>query len=69
MKASKIRIMRMIRGWSQADFARQLRIDRTTLSRVETGFVKAGPDLRRRIAEALGEPEETVFGGDKKEAF
>ena len=62
MNTSMIRIMRLIRGWSQAEFAARLGIDRTTLSRVETGFVIPGPDLRRRIIEALKMPEEVLFG-------
>ena len=65
MHASLIRIMRLIRGWSQAEFAERLGIDRTTLSRVETGFVMPGPDLRRRITEALHIPEEVLFGEDE----
>jgi len=62
---SMLRIMRLIRGWSQSEFAARLGIDRTTLSRVETGFVKPGPELRRRIAEALRIPEKVLFSEDE----
>jgi transcriptional regulator with XRE-family HTH domain len=65
MHTSLIRIMRLIRGWSQSEFAKRLGIDRTTLSRVQTGFVKPGPDLRRRITEALHIPEDVLFGEDE----
>lgn len=58
--------MRLIRGWSQSEFAERLRIDRTTLSRVETGFVKPGPELRRRIAEELRIPEDVLFSEDER---
>lgn len=64
MNTSPLRIKRLLRGWSQREFAERLGIDRTTLSRLETGFVKPGPDLCRRIAEALNEPETTLFGED-----
>jgi transcriptional regulator with XRE-family HTH domain len=64
MNNSPLRIARITRGWTQAEFAKRLSIDRTTLSRVETGFVKPGPDLRRRIAGVLGIMEESLFPKD-----
>jgi transcriptional regulator with XRE-family HTH domain len=56
-----LRMTRLMRGWTQAQFARRIRIDRTTVSRIETGAVNAGPALRQRIAKVLEMPEETLF--------
>ncbi|MBE3126340.1 MAG: helix-turn-helix transcriptional regulator [Acidobacteria bacterium] len=63
MNTSQIRKIRLIRGWTQAEFAARLGIDRTTLSRVETSFVEAGPELQQRIAAALDWPVEILFPG------
>jgi len=54
-------MIRLMRGWTQAQFARRLRIDRTTVSRIETGLVTPGPALRQRIAKVLEMPEESLF--------
>lgn len=69
MNISLIRMARTIQGWTQAQLAEKLNIDRTTLSRVETGFVIPGPELRKRIADVLRMPAEVLFadclGGDR----
>jgi hypothetical protein len=43
MNVSPLRLARLSEGLSQAAPAKRLGIDRTTLSRVETGFVERGP--------------------------
>ena len=53
MNTSRICLARRIRGWTQAQFAEKLGIDRTTLSRVETGFVEPGPELKKRVVDIL----------------
>ena len=68
MNTSMIRRARNIQGWTQAQLAEKLGIDRTTLSRVETGFVQPGSELRKRIVEVLGIPATTFFSdADRKD--
>jgi transcriptional regulator with XRE-family HTH domain len=49
-----VRISRERLDWSQADLARQSRIDRAYVSRIETGSADPGLRVQRRLAEALG---------------
>jgi transcriptional regulator with XRE-family HTH domain len=48
-------------GMRQNRLAQMLELDETTLSRIINGFRKPGPQLRQRIATALGSDEAWLF--------
>ena len=49
------------RGKKQVDLAFEVRVPPDHLSRVINGRARAGPPLRRRLAEALGVDEDWLF--------
>jgi transcriptional regulator with XRE-family HTH domain len=51
-------------GLTQAELAARAGYARPTLSRIETGDLKAWPRFRRAVAEAIGAPEAVIFGRD-----
>lgn len=51
------------RGWSQAQLAEQSDVSRTEISAIETGRVMPSVAVALRLATALGESVETLFGG------
>lgn len=64
MTRMSLKTIRAIRGIRQSDLARELNIDRGTLSRIETGQVRETPGIIRaklRISEFLGYSIEEIF--------
>ncbi len=53
--------LRIKAGYSQRDLAKKLKIDNSTISRIESGERKASPGLGKKIAKALGVPIEAIF--------
>ena len=49
------------RGWRPADLARSAGLPDATISRILNSNAKAGVDVCKAIAKALGEPQEKVF--------
>lgn len=49
------------RGQTQRHLAGEVRVSPGTLSQVLNGRAAAWPALRRRVAEALGQPEDALF--------
>jgi transcriptional regulator with XRE-family HTH domain len=49
------------RGWDQAELSRRSGVTTAQVSRIFTGERKAGPEVARKFARALGLPPETVF--------
>jgi transcriptional regulator with XRE-family HTH domain len=61
---TKIRLARMIRGWSQRDLAREIGMSPGTITNLEKrGTVK--PSTLKKISEALGIPMQQLIGGNK----
>ena len=56
-----IRLIRFRLGVRQKDLAAACGVSSSYLSRVESGAMRASPNLRRRLAEALRVPEALVF--------
>lgn len=50
-----------VRGWSQSELARRIRLSSGSMSLLMNGQRNPGPDVSRRIARALGIPETVVF--------
>jgi transcriptional regulator with XRE-family HTH domain len=53
---------RRLRGLSITDLAREIGRSRPYVSRVEGGYENPSPGFRRDVAEALGVPEDVIFG-------
>lgn len=54
---------RLRRGWSQAHLAEQSGVSRTEISAIENGRLVPSVAVAMRLAAALGESVETLFGG------
>jgi transcriptional regulator with XRE-family HTH domain len=61
----RIRVLRTWRGWSQERLAERAGIDRTQLTKIETGQVSPGLDYLWVIADALGVEIVEIFREDK----
>lgn len=57
---------RRARDWSQARLAEKSGVSRTEVSAIETGKLVPSVAVALRLAAALGESVETVFGGTRK---
>jgi transcriptional regulator with XRE-family HTH domain len=58
---SPIVALRVLRGLRQLDLARQVGCDQTMISNLEMGKDPGSPDLRARIAAALGVEPVDIF--------
>lgn len=56
------------RGWSQADLASRTTVSRAEISAIETGRVAPSVTVALRLAAALGETVESLFGDDDPQA-
>lgn len=65
---NRIRVLRAERGWTQADLADRLDVSRQTVNALETGRYDPSLPLAFRIARLFGQPIETIFRDDQKEA-
>jgi transcriptional regulator with XRE-family HTH domain len=59
--ANQLRKCRQIRGFTQAQLGRACGLPQPTISEFERGRLEPGPELRAKIAVALGLPEEVLF--------
>jgi transcriptional regulator with XRE-family HTH domain len=60
-KAHPVQIELAKLGETQVAFASKVGVSPATLSHVLNGSATAWPALRRRVAEALGQPERALF--------
>ena len=58
---NRLRELRAIRKWSQAELADHLNVSRQTVNAVETGRYDPSLPLAFRIAEVFGEAIESIF--------
>jgi len=58
---NRLRELRAVRRWSQADLADQLDVSRQTVNSIETGRYEPSLPLAFKIAELFGEPIESLF--------
>lgn len=61
---NRLRDLRVERGWSQVDLARELSVSRQTVHALETGKYDPSLPLAFRIARLFGRPIEAVFLGE-----
>ncbi|WP_434074876.1 helix-turn-helix domain-containing protein [Moorella naiadis (nom. illeg.)] len=65
-KMSRLRDERRRRGWSQFELSKRSNIHPIEIGRIERGIVKPFPGWRKRLSEALGVPENELFGEEGK---
>ncbi len=62
-----IRQLRQARGWSQIDLAVRIGVDRSNVTRWESGAKTPSPGNRQRLAKLFGvEVGEIAFGQDEE---
>jgi transcriptional regulator with XRE-family HTH domain len=60
--AANLRKARQAKGWSQEELAHRARINRTYLSKLETGATWAGLEVIAKVSKALGvEPSDLLL--------
>lgn len=54
--AEQLKLLRTVKGWSQAELAKRSGVPQATISELETGQAKKGPllDVAIALADALG---------------
>ncbi|MCX4515958.1 helix-turn-helix transcriptional regulator [Streptomyces sp. NBC_01619] len=62
---NRLRELRAMRRWSQADLADRLDVSRQTVYAIETGRYDPSLPLAFKIATVFGEPIEDLFFPDK----
>ncbi len=60
--ARQLRLLRLQRGWSQAELAEEVRISQTTISDMESGKRWAKPNILERLMSALGVGVDDLLG-------
>lgn len=58
---NRLRELRGVRGWTQADLADRLEVSRQTVNALETGKYDPSLPLAFRIAEVFSTPIERIF--------
>jgi putative transcriptional regulator len=61
---NRLRELRAVHRWSQADLADRLDVSRQTVNSIETGRYEPSLPLAFRIAGVFGEPIESLFFPD-----
>lgn len=59
---TRLREERKRQGLTQFELARRTKIHPTEIGKLERGILKPFPGWKRRLAQALGVPEEYLFG-------
>lgn len=59
---SRLRLYRQISGLSQAELAKRVGVSQPLISDFERQVLFPGPELRTRLAAALGVPDDEFFG-------
>ena len=63
---NRLREMRAVRRWSQADLADRLDVSRQTVNAIETGRYDPSLPLAFKLAELFDEPIESLFVPDNR---
>lgn len=61
IKASKLKLLRVAIGKTQAELARELGITQPLISAFERGYLTPGKDLKEKIATAFEESKDLIF--------
>lgn len=66
MAKTKLRMARMSKGMSLTEFSELVRVNRGTLSLIETGRLSATPAMQARLCGLLGIDPRTVFDRNER---
>nr|WP_276509817.1 helix-turn-helix transcriptional regulator [Novosphingobium taihuense] len=58
---NRLKVLRAMRDWSQADLAEKLEVSRQSVNAIETGKYDPSLPLAFRIADLFGLPIEEIF--------
>lgn len=58
---NRLKVLRAMRNWSQADLAEKLEVSRQSVNAIETGKYDPSLPLAFRIADLFGLPIEEIF--------
>ena len=58
---NRLKVLRAVRNWSQADLADALSVSRQTVNAIETGKYDPSLPLALKMAKLFGEPVESIF--------
>jgi putative transcriptional regulator len=58
---NRLKVLRAMRDWSQADLAEKLEVSRQSVNAIETGKYDPSLPLAFRIADVFGLPIEDIF--------
>ncbi len=64
-RGHRVALARKRAGLTQPQLAEKVGVSRPTIARIETGGHAPSVTIALAIARALGEPVETLFGGDR----
>lgn len=59
----RLKAARVLKGLTQLQLAEQVGTREIEISRIETGRLAPGPEIKQRIAAALGQPTFELFNG------
>lgn len=62
---NRLKVLRAVRNWSQADLADALSVSRQTVNAIETGKYDPSLPLALKMAKLFGEPVESIFALDE----
>lgn len=62
---NRLRELRAVRRWSQADLADRVDVSRQTINSIETGRYEPSLPLAFKLADVFGEPIESLFLPDR----
>lgn len=58
---NRLRQARRIMGFSQRELAKRSRLTQPMISNFERGWLRPGPEIQRRLADALDLPVSSIF--------
>jgi len=61
IKASKLKLLRVASGKTQAELAQELGVTQPLISAFERGYLAPGKDLKEKIAETFEKPKDLIF--------
>lgn len=63
---NRLKVLRAVRDWSQAELAERAGVSRQTINAVETGKYDPSLPLAFKLAQIFGQPIETIFSPNEE---
>ena len=65
IKTSKLKLLRVATGKTQAELARELGVSQPLISAFERGYLVPGKDLKEKIAKVFEKPKDSIFSSKR----